>query len=80
MFSYKNSYGFDENINVFLTDIYLQYIFLFQKKPLYLPLTWVIQEVLTFKVQHTQLFLSNSSHRKVTRFIIYPLHEIYQVQ
>lgn len=32
MFSYKNSYGFDENINVFLTDIYLQYIFLFQKK------------------------------------------------
>lgn len=49
MFSYKNSYGFDENINVFLTDIYLQYILFFQKKPPYLPLTWAIQEVLTCK-------------------------------
>lgn len=48
MFSYKNSYIFDENINVFLTDIYLQYIFLFQKKTPYLPFTWVIQEVLTY--------------------------------
>lgn len=32
MLSYKNRYGFDENINVFLTDTYLQFIFLLQKK------------------------------------------------
>lgn len=32
MFPYKNSYVSDENINVFLTDIYLQYILFFQKK------------------------------------------------